>query len=160
MAYLYLPQTKIAAACPPNAFRYRALIAAPPRSPSIHMLGRQPMLTRGRSHKHTRAPGTRTATGTCTVLSTCTVPCTCTVLCTYTVLCTCAGLHLDGNHLPAHDLILNAHLDGGLYIAVEYCVAPRPSFSLKGDRKDCKQPLRSLVPATAPSARTRPLSVV
>ena len=33
-------------------------------------------------------------------------------------------------------MLLAAHLAGGLRITVEYCTAPRPSFSLKGDARD------------------------
>ena len=43
---------------------------------------------------------------------------------------------LGGNAAPAEEMLLAAHLAGGLRITVEYCTAPRPSFSLKGDARD------------------------
>ena len=42
-------------------------------------------------------------------------------------------LHLHANRAPPASLILEGRLAGHCYVAVEFCTAPRPTASLKGD---------------------------
>ena len=42
-------------------------------------------------------------------------------------------LHLAANASPPAALLVEAHIAGGAYVAVEFCTAARPSASLKGD---------------------------
>ena len=43
------------------------------------------------------------------------------------------SLHLGKNAVPAPVLLLDGRVRGGCYVAVEFCVAARPSVSLNGD---------------------------
>ena len=47
--------------------------------------------------------------------------------------CALRSLHLERNPLPPAAMLFRARLRSGVYVAVEFCIAPRPSFSLKGD---------------------------
>jgi len=47
--------------------------------------------------------------------------------------CALRSLHLEHNPLPPAAMLFRARVRSGLYVAVEFCIAPRPSFSLKGD---------------------------
>ena len=42
-------------------------------------------------------------------------------------------LHLGANVAPPASLLVEAHVRAGCYLSVEFCTAPRPSVSLKGD---------------------------
>ena len=43
------------------------------------------------------------------------------------------SFHLAANAVTAAALLLDARVRGGCYVAVEFCIAPRPSASLNGD---------------------------
>jgi hypothetical protein len=47
--------------------------------------------------------------------------------------CSLRTLRLYANAAPPAALLLHAHVSAGAYLAVELCIAPRPSPSLKGD---------------------------